>query len=365
MKMAVLKPIMWNNKGYRRPGGFPSTSGYSHDHGYGHEEWNNNPHWLWRGYKVFHTEGTGKLQVAAENGDLGMVMIASHEGTAYALGVATNVHANTDDEMKLIADAVNVFNDWPAVWRLDTVRNCFSSQVAFLKHWRAQCRWIRWKCQPDHYYWFPQPVALDPKKVTGKNRLAMHHGRFTLTTPAVLLDIVDAHLPKNRTAIRDWLSFGDFLQPAESQTPSQIAGSKKRRQIQRRRNAPTDRRFQYWIEGNRSVEPFHHRLQARFLEHLKAQGISYQENVSYIDVQYMAAGKKTFCEIKPTDNIATCYAIRAAIGQVLEYRFKHDSTATLEIVVGRKPRPNEIAFVKSLGLRLTFYNTAKRTFVSV
>ena len=256
MKMAVLKPIMWNNKGYRRPGGFPSTSGYSHDHGYGHEEWNNNPHWLWRGYKVFHTEGTGKLQVAAENGDLGMVMIASHEGTAYALGVATNVHANTDDEMKLIADAVNVFNDWPAVWRLDTVRNCFSSQVAFLKHWRAQCRWIRWKCQPDHYYWFPQPVALDPKKVTGKNRLAMHHGRFTLTTPAVLLDIVDAHLPKNRTAIRDWLSFGDFLQPAESQTPSQIAGSKKRRQIQRRRNAPTDRRFQ--VSGSRVTGALSH-----------------------------------------------------------------------------------------------------------
>jgi hypothetical protein len=365
MKMAVLKPIMWNDKGYRQPAGFPSTSGYSHDHGYGHEEWNNNPHWLWRGFKVFHTEGTGRISEAAKNGELGMVMIASHAGTAYALGIATNIYANTDDEMKMIADAVGVFKQWPAVWRLDTVRACFPSQAAFLRHWRAQYRWIRWKCPPDQYYWFPQPISLDPQRVTGKKRLAMHHGRFTLTTPAVLLDIVDAHLPKNRTAIRDWLSFGDFTQPGESQTTSEISGSKTRRRIQRSRNAPTDRRFQYWVEGDRTVEPLHHRLQARFVQHLKTRGINPQENAAFIDVKYMEAGTTVFCEIKPTDNVATGYAIRAAIGQLLEYRYKHNVAAALEIVVGKKPRAGEIAFLKSIGFRLAYFNAAKRTFVKV
>ncbi len=38
-----------------------------------------------------------------------------------------------------------------------------------------------------HYYWFPQPIPLDPQRVTGKQRFAMHHGRFTLTAMPKLL----------------------------------------------------------------------------------------------------------------------------------------------------------------------------------
>lgn len=364
MKMAVLKPIMWNDKGYKRPAGCPSTSGYSHDHGYGHEEWNGNPQWTWRGFRVFHTEGTGKLLDAAETGDLGMVMIASRGGAAYAMGIATNVYANADDEMKLIANAVGVANEASYVWTLPTVQSAFANQAAFLAHWTPQCRWIRWKCPPDQYYWFPSPVLLDPHRITGKQRLAMHHGRFTLTTPDVLLDIADAHLPNNRQAIRDWLSFGDFMQPATSAGASQAAGARRRRQIQRNRNAPTDRRFQYWVEGNRSVEPLHHRLQARFVEFLKAQGIAAQENDAFIDVQYTTAGKTTFCEVKPTDNVETRYAIRAAIGQLLEYRFARKQSAELQIVVGKKPQADEIAFVKSIGLRVTYYDTRSKTFIT-
>lgn len=223
---------------------------YSHDHGYGHEEWNGNPQWTWRGFRVFHTEGTGKLLDAAQTGDLGMVMIASRGGAAYAMGIATNVYANADDEMELIADAVGVANEADHVWALPTVQGSFSSKAAFLAHWTPQCRWIRWKCPPDQYYWFSSPILLDPKRITGKQRLAMHHGRFTLTTPEVLLDITDAHLPNTWQAIRDWLSFGDFMQPMISAGASQISGAHRRSQIQRHRNAPTDRRFQYWVEGN-------------------------------------------------------------------------------------------------------------------
>lgn len=69
-RIAVLKPIMWNDQGHTRPAGCPSTSGYSHDKGYGHEEWNNNPDWLWQGWRVFHTEGNETLRQFGCRGDL-------------------------------------------------------------------------------------------------------------------------------------------------------------------------------------------------------------------------------------------------------------------------------------------------------
>ncbi len=364
-KMAVLKPIMWNDKGYKRPAGCPSTSGYSYKKGYGHEEWNNNPNWLWQGWKVFHTEGES-LREAAGHGDLGMVMIASHKGIAYALGVATNVFANERDEMKHIVCAVGKDEDWATVWHLLTVQKCFRNRDAFLKHWRDEEPWIRWRCPPENYYWFPKPIRLDPERVTGKKRLAMHHSTFTATTPAVLLDIVDAHLPKEMMAIREWLSSGDFSQPGESKTRSQISGSKILNRLERGSNAPSDRRFEYWVKGIRSVEPLHDRLQKLFVEHLKAKGINPRENVAYLDVQYTTGGATTFCEIKPTDNVETRYAIRAAIGQLFECRYeKQTPAAALEIVLGSKPRKGEIGFVKSLKIGLTYYDTAIGKFVSV
>lgn len=356
MKFAVLKPVMWNDQGYRHPAGFPSTSGYSHDHGYGHEEWNGNPQWVWRGFRVFHTEGTGRLLEAGQRGELGMVMIASHDATAYAVGIATSVTANTDDEMKLIAKAVGVAREADYVWGLPSVQAAFPAKATFLSHWKKQYRWIRWRCPPEQYHWFSNPIPLDPQRITGKQKLSMHHGRFTQLAPEILLDIVDRHLPTASTAIRDWLCFGDFDIPDRPASAAQAVGGRKRKRVRRTRNAPTDRRFQYWVEGNRRVEPLHHRLQARFVEHLEAAGITVQENDRYIDVQYTQSGKTTFTEIKPTDNVETRYAIRAAIGQLLEYRFAHDPKAQLEIVIGKKPKADEVRFVKSLGIGLTYYD---------
>ncbi len=366
MKLAILKPIMWNDNGYIRPAGYPSTSGYSHDNGYGHEEWNGNPDWTWNVFRVFHTETQPKLDAASLTGDLGMVMIAAHEKKAFALGVATNVYANTESDMAIIAEDLGIFGQAERVWNLQTVKNAFNQdRAAFDAHWEEKYKWIRWRCPQDQYYWFPQPILLAPNRISGKTRLAMHHSRYTLTTPEVLLDIIDEHLPNDRMAIRDWLSFGDFSQPEDYKSTSQTEGTKKRLRIQKRRNAPTDRRFQYWVEGNRSVEPLHYFLQARFVAHLKAKGIDPKENDAFIDVKYTVDQRTTFCEIKPTDNVETRYAIRAAIGQLLEYRFKHKGNEALEIVLGKKPTTGEIAFVTSLGMSLSYWDEHHDTFQTV
>ena len=357
---------MWNDQGYQQPAGCPSTEGYSRDYGYGHEEWNGNPQWNWNGYKVFYTNSTDNLLKAARTGNLGMVMIASHHSTAYALGVATNVYANDDVvEKKSIVNTVGVENESNQVWKLATVQSAFNNkQESFLNHWSKHLDSIPWKCPLDHYYWFPKPVPLNPERITGKKNLSMRHSKFTTVSPEVLLDIIDDDLPKSHTAIRKWLSFGDFVQPEGSNSLSHESGKKKRRRCQNNSSAPTDKRIQYWVEGKRSAEPLHSRLQTKFIYYLKNKGIRPHENCNFIDVQYKLNGKTIFAEIKPTDNVETRYAIRAAIGQLLEYRHFNNKKAQLEIVIGKKPKPSEITFVKSIDIIVTYYDAEQKFFIT-
>jgi hypothetical protein len=49
------------------------------------------------------------------------------------------------------------------------------------------------------------------------------------------------------------------------------------------------------------------------------------------------------------------YAIRAAIGQLLEYRHTiKQPSALLHIILDERPKKNKIAFVKSLGFMLSY-----------
>ena len=58
------------------------------------------------------------------------------------------------------------------------------------------------------------------------------------------------------------------------------------------------------------------------------------------------------------------YAIRAAIGQLLEYHFLSKKDASLEIVIGTKPKKREIEFVKSINMTITYYDKEQKTFIT-
>jgi hypothetical protein len=58
-------------------------------------------------------------------------------------------------------------------------------------------------------------------------------------------------------------------------------------------------------------------------------------------------------EIKPCiGGVPTRFAIRLAVGQLLEHQFRHDKDAHLEIVLDRQPQDDEIHFCESLGIGL-------------
>lgn len=130
-------------------------------------------------------------------------------------------------------------------------------------------------------------------------------------------------------------------------------------------NRPTDKTYSYRIVGKVLVEPKHSQLQERYIAYLREHGFEPRENENYVDVIYERDGQDIFVEIKPTDNLQSKYAIRFAVGQLLEYRFKHNLNALLEIVLSVRPSdPLEADFVRHLGLKLTYFDSNLDTFVS-
>jgi hypothetical protein len=360
MKAVVLKPIVWNSNNYKYPSGHKATSGFAKECGYGHEEWNNSERNSWRGQQVFHTQSTEVLDGFASTANLGMIPIASYKGQQYALGVATSVFSNSTDDMLAIAEELDLNDRQSEVWSLDIVKKRFGSKKKFDKHWEENYNWIKWRCPSNHFSWFDTPILLDPYKISGKTKLTSMHGRHQAISPSVALAIVGSQLPKGHESIK-WLVNGEFdesilnkIQKADNKSNQDL-----RKEYTVGGNSTSAEGYDYWVEGNRSVYPHHSVLQSKFVSFLKSQKIDVIEDKDYIDVQYHRNGNLIYTEIKPTENIETKYAIRAAIGQLLEYRYMNKRDAYLEIVLGSKPKLKEIKFVNSLGITLTYLHNNK------
>lgn len=361
MKAIVLKPIMWNTDNYVKPSGHKAASGFAHEHGYGHEEWNNSEKNTWRNQRVFHTQATDALLKFSSNAELGLIFIASFEGAQYALGVATSVTNNSNEDMGLISDELALFDRKEDVWSLDRVKSSFEDRNEFEIHWEENYCWIKWRCPKEHYTWFDKPILLNPKDISGKGKLTSMHGKHQAITPATALKIVNDHLSNGHASL-EWLVTGEFDDEilskvsSESKVPSQTL--RKKYSINGGNSSPSEV-YEYWVEGKRSVNPHHSVLQGKFANFLKCSGIAPIEDKNYIDVQYSQDDMVVYAEIKPTENIKTKYAIRIAVGQLLEYQFKFNKKACLEIVIGSKPSKDEVKFVNSLGFILTYLHNEK------
>ncbi|HPX44104.1 MAG: hypothetical protein ACOXZU_08025 [Bacteroidales bacterium] len=365
MKVCILKPLMWNTNDYISPSGFESSSGYSAEKGYGHEEWNNNPNRIWRGFKVFHTEAQARLFEYSKNGNLCILMIASHSRNQYALGIATNVYDNDDEEMQLISKELNFFDNYNQLWEQSTVRNCFNDDFEkFLEHWKEDCKWIRWKCPIENYKWFERPILLDAKKISGQNKLVSMHGNYQAVLPQTIMDIVYEQIKEN-SFVFDWLTTGEFDYDRVNNPPVIQTNAELRKKYNRKvTNATAINSYSYWVEGRRNIEPLHAKLQAKFVKYLSDNGIEFEENSNFIDVQYRKDGRICFCELKPTENIKTKYAIRIAVGQLLEYQYFNDKEANLEIVLSTRPTIDDVNFVNSLKIKLTYFDDELETFIT-
>ena len=356
---------MWNTNNYLGPSGYKSHSGFARDFGYGHEEWNNNPNWIWHNFKVFNTEAKPKLLEFSKEGNLGILMIASFDKKQCAVGIATNVYLNDEEEMMLIAEELNIYKNYEQVWEQEIVKRRFKNDWhLFLSQWDKNYASIKWKCPIENYHWFEEPILLNPKAITGKEKLISMHGSYQAVLPQTILEIAYKQL-EQKDSIIDWLTNGEFYTDGLSYKSTIVSNAKLRKKYCKKgSNVPTVNSYSYWVEGQRNVKPRHAKLQSKFITHLKELGIKFEENRNYIDVQYYENENLFFSEIKPTENIECKYSIRMAIGQLLEYRYYNNKNANIEIILSSRPNNNELDFVKSLNIRLTYFDEKTNTFKS-
>lgn len=309
------------------------------------------------GRAYFHSEAKTALRKKAQ-GNMCILLISAHGGSNYIVGVGAGVAANADGDMLSIATTLNIYEKWKEIWELPLVKEKFAdSKKDFMEHWKKHHKWIMWSCPEILFHWFSKPVLFDPKKITEKKRVISMFSGWQYISPAIVLDLLDDTLPATHP-IFDWLFDGDF-DPGTSIPNRKQADeySKKKKSSERKgSNRPTEMLYEYWVQGKRTVHPRHATLQDAFVLHLESKGITCEQNSpEYIDLIYNHKNKLYITEVKPSEIVGTKYAIRSAIGQLLEYRHTiKQPAAILHIVLDAKPKKNEIEFVKSLGIMISY-----------
>lgn len=358
-KMVVLKPVIWNSGGYQQPTGETQSTGFAGQHGYGHEEWNGRSDWIWKSWKVFHTQGKGRMFDYAERGDLGIVMTTMKDGKFYAVGVACAVYRNTAEDCAEITRDLNLFANGKQLWKLESVRNRKASKAEFDRHWRQAHAWVEWRCPQSHFVWFNDPIPFIPNDVIPsedpdrpREATVKMHGSYQAVRPDQALAIIDEGLPASHP-VRAWLATEDF-DPVRN-TVVRNAPPPKRKSDRRSAATPTDPQTRYLQEYELQITPKHHLLQSAFEAFLRKSKVKRVDaNINRVDVSYDDARLgPVLAEIKPADAQTVRFAIRAAIGQLLDYRQMDRGEPAMLVVVGCEPQKSadlELALNNGFGI---------------
>lgn len=104
------------------------------------------------------------------------------------------------------------------------------------------------------------------------------------------------------------------------------------------------------------ITPRHNTLQDRFERFLANDGAAeLQPNVASVDLRYRDANKGAIlAEIKPCERANARYAIRTAIGQLLDYRQRAKEAACLLIVLETKPTEEDRLLATSNGFGIAY-----------
>jgi hypothetical protein len=178
------------------------------------------------------------------------------------------------------------------------------------------------------------------------------HGSYQAVRPDQALSIVIGALPSLHPII-DWLSTDDFDEVSARSVrdaPPPRGGS--------RRSAATasDLYSRYLQENEFQITPKHHHLQSAFEDFLGASGATgILPNLERVDLRYEDAEiGPVLVEVKPSDPATVRFAIRTAIGQLLDYRQKQAGDPKLLIVVGCKPSSQDLALANENGFGLAW-----------
>jgi len=104
------------------------------------------------------------------------------------------------------------------------------------------------------------------------------------------------------------------------------------------------------------ISPRHAALQKKFERFLANCGATQvRPNVARVDLRYCAPDKQTvFAEIKPCERTNARYAIRSAMGQLLDYRQHVEERVALLVVLEIEPKEDDRRLATSNGFGIAF-----------
>lgn len=348
------KPILWSNNGYLGPTDPKVQGGFVEKYGYGGEEWNGDNRRHWRGHRYFSTDWKPKLDAFAQFGHLGLLMTAMRGDVQYVVGVACGVFTVEEEETTKLHKVFGLDHVGSQLWERPKVKEKFKSETSFRKHWSRGQHTIHWKCPVELYHWFDQPLALPHYPLrSDKMVLSKMHGSYQALRPEDGITLLANTFPEQHPIIR-WLIERDFdpnfLNPPDRKR-GPIKSKEERKSIASAAAARKPYKF-YLTNREIAVNAHHGELEQLFAQFIKRSGASsIMQNENGIDVRFTLAGRgEVIAELKPATKDETRFALRIAIGQILEYRHFHRPTARPMIVLGSKPKAAEIAFAASLGI---------------
>ncbi|MGH6950748.1 MAG: hypothetical protein ACREH4_07735 [Vitreimonas sp.] len=369
-KLIAQKPVVWNAHGYMRPAGSRSVKGFVTDTGYGAEEWNGNPERIWQGQRVFHTQSKRRMDEYGRDGRLAIVMTAYHDGRPYVVGAAVAVTRNTTEEMRDIARVLRIKREADRMWReVQAIRDAFGSRSRFERHWTSRHDHMPWRANPENYVWFQEPIPVDVHRVFAgtRNDIAKMHSACMYIRPDQAAAMLARSVPAN-SPVLEWFTSGDYSRGLKGTSNStapparKVAPSKPSRRTDGTRgtSAPSASHafVRYMKEHEVRVTPRHSQLQKRFCAHISL--CNPIEDLRRVDVRFVDPRRGlVLAEVKPCTASDARYAIRMAMGQLLDYQ-QYEPPARLMIALETEPASDaDVSLATSNGFGIAWPKRSK------
>ncbi|MBY0317688.1 MAG: hypothetical protein K2X72_03080 [Reyranella sp.] len=359
--------LVWNSKQWKCPS-LDTRSNYSANppsfaaqYGFGHEEWNNTELYrvgAWRGfYTTAHGGPVGELAASQR---VGIIMTSRQpdNGQRCLVGAAVDVRP-IDEKLKQHLKKRSKFGSqafWPELAVLEEVKDRrLRSRDPRKLSLRALLNIdVPWMCRVRDFWWAEEEYPLrsiDLTTASGSPLTWRWAQSQPLKNPYKVRKILaDAGC---KGSILEWFSDDEeFVVRSTATFKNAGAGSDF---SWRRTGSAASSPYRKYVDAYEvEIQPQHEMLKESFVRFgLTAGFMSFDGRHKSVDLvgQHSIKGR-TFIEIKPAPTPgASRFAVRLAVGQLLEYRFyERASVKALVIVVGCRPPKRVIAFARSHGI---------------
>ena len=118
-------------------------------------------------------------------------MSAYHDGQQFLVGVAgeaTSLFDNDEERERLMGLLEHGGANWREAWAIQNVKNCYDNDMnAFRRDWD----WMpTWKCPANLFLWLEEPLLLNPREITGRDKFTMMFAACQIMTRKIALYIL-------------------------------------------------------------------------------------------------------------------------------------------------------------------------------